>query len=185
MVDEQRRTTHIPGRAMREINIPNHSPDYRAPPVRPTRHRHQHDVIDTPERDRDHQEERPSYVQTQTQIDRYERRKSIDEKQAEACRRYYTDAYKAGVVSRASTLSPDRVDGARGDMSESADAAWGRRTKALAALGTELTSIADHVCIHEGAAEAWAISRREHPRAGIAVFRIAATTLAKHFGIIK
>ena len=156
--------------------------------IRPLSHRYQHDIIFVPERDRDHQQERPARVETQTQIDRLERRKSITEDQAEAGRKYYTDAYYAGVVPRGRVSVGDRVSGSCEDASEEAInrhiAVKDRRAKAIRALG-ELVSIAEWVCVDDYPAESWAIRRREHPRAGIAIARVMLTTLAKHYGLTK
>ena len=159
-------------------------------PIRPTPELHNHHQITTPERDRAHQQERPARVETQTQIDRYERRKvfdrdqpSLNEAMAEACRRYFADAYYSGTVPRASSITSDRVDGSCEAISERHVAATQRRRHAIKALG-ELFSIMEWVCVDDHSAEAWAIKSRQHPMSGITVLRLGSTVLAKHYGLI-
>lgn len=152
--------------------------------IRPTPERHRHDEITVPSQDRDHQHHRPARVETQTQIDRLERRKSIDANQAEAGRRYFSDAYHAGSVPRATISGSERVDRSTESASDRVVAATQRRRLAIRALG-ELVGIVEWVCVDDHAPQAWAIRRREHPMAGIAVTRVALTALAKHYGIIR
>ena len=154
-------------------------------PIRSTRFRHQHDEITTPEKDRNHQDERPQRVETQTQIDRLERRKSIEETQAEPARRYFADAYYSGTVPSASRGALDRVDGTCEAFSERHVAASQRRANAIRALGCDLTQVVEWVCVDDYSPQTWAIKRREHPMAGIAVFRVAMTALAKHYGLVR
>lgn len=154
-------------------------------PIRPTAHRHQHDEISIPERDRDHQNDRPARIETQTQIDRYHRRKSITEDQAEAGRRYFVDAYYSGRIPISHALVGERVDRAVETVSDRYVAAYQRRKHAMRALGGGLIEIAEWVCCEDMAAESYAIRRREHPRAGIAILRLALETLAQHYGLVN
>lgn len=152
-------------------------------PIRPTQELHRHHDISIPEKDRNHTEERPARVETQTFIDRYERRKSIDEEQAEAARRYFSDAYFSGRVPMGHSLIGERVDRSIETVSDRYVAAYQRRKHALRALGEGLTPICDWVCVEDRSAEAWSVSRKEHPRFGITLLRLALTVLVKHYGI--
>lgn len=153
------------------------------PAIRPTKERARHDQITTPEKDRDHQHERPARVETQTQIDRYERRKSIDPDQAEAARRYFADAYYGGAVPRLGVVGIERVDKSPEALSERYVAAVQRRKHAVRALGVGLVSIVEWVAVDDHSAEAWSIKRGEHPRFGITLLRLALGVLVKHYGI--
>lgn len=152
-------------------------------PIRPTQELHRHHEISIPEKDRNHTKERPARVVTQTHIDRYERRKSIDEDQAEAGRRYFTDAYYSGHVPMVCSLIGERVDRSVETVSDRYVAAYQRRKHARIALGEGLTAICDWVCVEDRSAEAWSVSRKEHPRFGITLLRLALTVLVKHYGI--
>jgi hypothetical protein len=152
--------------------------------IRPTSERFRHDEITVPQQDRDHQHHRPARVETQTQIDRLERRKSISPEQAEAGRRYFADAYHAGTVPRAAVSGSERVDRSPESVSDCYVAATQRRRHAIKALG-DLVSVVEWVCVDDLSANTWAMRRGEFPGAGIAVLRIALTTLAKHYGIIR
>lgn len=154
-------------------------------PVRPTPERHRHDAITIPERDRENQRERPARVETQTKIDRYENSKNITPEHAAAARRYFEDAYRAGMVPAPSQVRYDRVDGARSDVSDTAAAAAGRRANAIRALGDALVPITEFVVIEDLPAGQWASAHGEQPAAGIAILRLALTALARHYGIIK
>jgi hypothetical protein len=155
-----------------------------APPLRPTPERHRHDAITVPERDREHQQDRPARVETQTKIDRYEHSKNITSDQATAARRYFADAYRAGMVPAPSQVRYDRVDGARAETSDTAASAAGRRDNAIRALGG-LVAIVEFVVIEDLTAGQWAKAHGEHPAAGIAILRLGLTALAKHYGIAK
>lgn len=154
-----------------------------AQPLRPTPERHRHDEITIPEIDRENQAPRPGRIETQTQIDRYERRKSIDEAQAEAARRYFADAYYAGAVPSTVACLGERVDRSPEAFSERHIAARQRRAHAIRALGMGLGGIVEWVCVDDHSAEAWAVKRKEHPRFGITLLRLALSVLVKHYGI--
>lgn len=149
-------------------------------PIRPTPERHRHDEITEPPIDRDNPKGRPARVETQTQIDRYERRKSISPEHAEAARVYFRDAYYAGRISPVSSLIGERLDRSAEAFSDRYVAAYARRGHALRALGP-LSKIADHVIIEDHSAEAYAIKRSEHPRFGIVLLREALEALHKHY----
>lgn len=123
---------------------------------------------------------------TQTHLDRYEVRGSIDQYQAEAGRIYYRHAYYAGAVPSPAQSGAERVDGnpTTGGLVRGLSAKESR-DRAILVLGSELFRIVEAVCVEDRAAEAWAIEKKEHPRAGIAILRIALTTLAKHYGLIR
>jgi hypothetical protein len=53
----------------------------------------------------------------------------------------------------------------------------------LASLDTDFVSIIDHVCVHDYAAESWAITRQLHPRKGIDKLRESLDRLCKYYGI--
>ena len=154
-----------------------------AAPLRPTPERHRHDEITIPDIDRENQTPRPGRIETQTQIDRYERRKSISEEQAEAGRRYFADAYYAGAVGRTGSCASERVDRSPEAFSERYVAARQRRAHAIRALGLGLVPIVEFVAVDDHSAEAWAVKRKEHPRFGITLLRLALSVLVKHYGI--
>lgn len=168
----------------------------QAEAIRPTRERHQHDIIAIPERDRENQIERPARVETYSQIDRYERRQAlcrgVDEQAkarntllAEAGRRYFEDAYVAGSVPRPKAWVLDRVDNAgSGDFSQRRITAISNRRQALEALGVGLTPIAEWVCVDDLSAESWAMKKGQLASSGITVLRISLTVLAKHYGLL-
>lgn len=152
-------------------------------PIRPTPELHRHHEITTPERDRDNQHERPARVETQTQLDRYFRRKSISEDMHEAGCRYFADAYYSGAVPHGAGSYGERLDRSAEAFSERFVAATQRRRHAIRALGLGLVPIVEFVCVDDHAAEGWAIRRKEHPRAGIALLRLALEVLVKHYGL--
>ncbi len=152
--------------------------------TRPTSERFQHDEITIPSQDRDHQHHRPARVETQTQIDRLERRKNITPELAEAGRRYFGDAYYAGTVPRAAASGSERVDRSPESLSERYVAATQRRRHAIRALG-DLVGVVEWVCVDDLSPYSWALKQGEFPGAGIAVLRIALLTLAKHYGIAR
>lgn len=152
--------------------------------IRPTRERATHDEITIPQQDRDHQHHRPARVETQTQLDRLERRKSISPELAEAGRRYFQDAYYAGTVPRAATSGSERVDRSPEALSDRYVAASQRRRHAIKALG-DLVGVVEWVCVDDLSPYSWAMKQGEFPGAGIAVLRIGLLTLAKHYGIVK
>jgi hypothetical protein len=152
--------------------------------IRPTQERFTHDEITIPSQDRDHQHHRPARVETQTQIDRLERRKNITPEQAEAGRRYFQDAYYAGTVPRASVSGSERVDRSVETVSDRYVASTQRRRHAIKALG-DLVPVVEWVCVDDLSPYSWALKQGEFPGAGIAVLRIALLTLAKHYGIVR
>ena len=168
---------HLPGVATLELNIPNPAP------IRPTAELARHHLVVVPERDREHQVERPARVEDQTQLDRLERRKSISEEMADAGRRYFSDAYYSGTIAK-SGGGLERVDRSPEAFSERYVAAIQRRRHAIRALG-ELYFVTEWVCVDDHSAQTYAIRRGEHPMAGIELLRVALTQLAKHYGILK
>lgn len=166
--------------------------------VRPTPERHRHDIITIPERDAEHWEERPARIETQTQLDRYERRGLLcpgsDEdsrKQnrmlATAGRRYFEQAFKAGrVPSFCKPFAAERVDSSlHTEHSDTQLAAMHGRKLAQQALGTGLVPIADWVCINDYGADAWAVKKGQRSTSGITVLRLALTVLANHYGLVN
>lgn len=139
--------------------------------VRPTPELHRHHEITTPERDRDNNYDRPSRIETQTQLDRYLRRKSITEDMHESGCRYFADAYYSGAVPHGSSCVGERLDRSPEAFSDRFVAATQRRRHAIRALGLGLVPITEWVCCDDRAAEGYAIRRREHPRAGPAYCR--------------
>lgn len=154
-----------------------------ATPIRPTPELHRHHEITTPERDNVNQHDRPARVETQTQLDRYLRRKSISEEMHEAGSRYFADAYYSGAIPHGSSCVGERLDRSAETFSERYVAATERRRNAIRALGLGLVPITEWVCCDDHAAEGYAIRRREHPRAGIAILRLALEALVKHYGL--
>ena len=121
-------------------------------------------------------DDRPEHIKEQNAI------------RAEACRRYYADAYYSGTVPRSKCSAGERVSGGIEDQSEEAIARHiavkTKRANAIRALG-ELVAIAEWVCVDDYSPAAFASRRGEHPMAGIALFRVAAAQLAKHYGLMK
>lgn len=154
-----------------------------ATPIRPTRELHRHHQVTEPPIDRENPNPRPARVETQTQIDRYAKRKSIDENQAEAARIYFRDAYYAGRISPVSSLIGERLDRSAESFSDRYVAAYARRGNALRALGEGLQPIVDWVVVEDHSAEAWSVKRREHPRFGITLLRLGLDVLVKHYGL--
>ena len=152
--------------------------------IRPTQERFTHDEITIPSQDRDHQHHRPARVETQTQIDRCEKRKNISAEQAEAGRRYFADAYYSGTVPRTAVSGSERVDRSPESLSDRYVAATQRRRHAIKALG-DLVGVVEWVCVDDLSPTSWALKHGEFPGAGIAVFRIALTTPSKHYGIVR
>lgn len=144
-----------------------------------------HHKLRIEERDPQNPGKKRARVETQTHLDRYLKRESITVEQGEAGRIYFLSAYYSGAIPRPAAGNQDRVDGARFATQEAPVSARQKRTKAIAALGRELFGIAEAVIVDDRAAEAWAIEHGEHPRAGIAVLRVALTTLARHYGLIR
>lgn len=163
--------------------------------IRPTKERHRHDEITIPEKDKTNQHDRPARVETQSQIDRYERRqllKSGDDEQskrlnailAEAGHRYFTDAYYAGSVPRPLALSAERVDRSAESLSDRHMAAVFRRNQAIRALDQTFVQILEWVCVEDHSAQSWAMKHGHFADAGIVILRLALLALARHYGLL-
>lgn len=145
-----------------------------------------HHRIRIEDRDPQNPGKKRARVETQTHLDRYFVRGSIDHYQAEAGRIYYRHAYYAGACPKPVQSGNERVD--RGFAAGSplqGLSARESRDRAIIALGPELVRIAEAVVVDDRSAEAFAIEKKEHPRAGIALLRVALTTLARHYGLIR
>jgi hypothetical protein len=156
--------------------------------LRPTPERHRHDAIDVPPVDRENTVARPSYVKSQTTLDRYKNRKTLTEDQLAAAFRWHGLAVRSSRFPRCVMSWAGPVNGSGDDLHDAQVSAGIQRDngiKFLSGLDTDLTSIVDHVCVHDYAAESWAITRRLHPMKGIAKLREALTYLAKHYGITR
>jgi hypothetical protein len=156
--------------------------------VRPTKERHRHDIVAVPDINRQNQIPRPARIETQTVLDRYARRKTLDENQIAAGTKY-TSHYILSRRHGCKLMSfQGRVSGGKSDASDMAVAAGIARDKAMAFLdgvGRDFRSITEWVCCDDRAAEAWAVTAGLHPMRGIKTLRQALDALAKHYGIAR
>jgi len=154
--------------------------------VRPTFERLQHDVVIVPAKDRDNQVARPARIETQTQLDRYKARDTLDEDQLAAGYRWsahYQLCHRHGVKLMSWT---GRVSGGDNDLADKAIAAGIARDKALwflAGVDTDYPSIVDHVCAFDYSAESWAHKRGLPNTKGMLLLRKALWALLPHYGI--
>lgn len=154
--------------------------------LRPLPHRLQHDVIVVPERDREHQHERPARVETQTILDRYRRRKTLDDDQLTAAYRWHSYAMASGRFPKQTMSFLGPISGSSSDTLDRQVAAGIQRDKAItymASIDPSYPLLLDYVCVNDLAAEGWAVSRKMHPMRGIKTLRVALDCLAKFFGI--
>lgn len=162
--------------------------DEGRPALRPTRERLRHDAIDIPAIDRENQIARPARVETQTMLDRYKRRKTLTEDQLAAAYRWHSYAARSKRFPKATMSWQGPVNGSSDDLQDGQVSAGIQRDngiKFLNSLDTDLTSIVDHVCVHDFAAESWAITRKLHPMKGIKTLRLALDRLCKHYGLTR
>lgn len=166
------------------------------PAIRPTRERSRHDAIDVPPTDRTNPTARPARVETQTTLDRYKRRKTLTEDQLAAAYRWFGLAARSKRFPKATMSWTGPINGSwtgpivsEDDTLQDGQAAAAIQRDAgitfLNSLDTDLTSIVDHVCVDDYAAESWAIKRNLHPMKGIKTLRLALDRLCKHYGITR
>lgn len=156
--------------------------------LRPTPQRHRHDAIEVPPTDRTNPTARPARVETQTTLDRYKRRKTLTEDQLAAAYRWHAYAARSKRFPKSTMSWTGPVNGISDDLHEAQVSAGILRDKGITylnSLDTDLTSIVDHVCVHDYAAESWAIKRNLHPMKGIKTLRLALDRLCKHYGITR
>jgi hypothetical protein len=156
--------------------------------LRPTPERHRHDAIDVPPVDRENTIARPSYVKSQTTLDRYKGRKTLTEDQLAAAYRWHGYAVRSSRFPRCVMSWAGPVNGSGNDLHDSQVAAGIARDngiKYLSSLDLDMVSIVDHVCVHDFPAEGWAVTRRLRPMKGIEKLRESLTYLAKHYGITR
>lgn len=158
------------------------------PAIRPTRERLRHDAIEVPPTDRTNPTARPARVETQTTLDRYKRRKTLTEDQLTAAYRWFGLAARSKRFPKATMSWTGPVNGCGDDLQDAQVSAGIQRDQGITflnSLDTDMTSIVDHVCVHDYAAESWAITRRLHPMKGIKLLRLALDRLCKHYGITR
>ena len=158
------------------------------PALRPTPQRHRHDAIEVPPVDRTNPTARPARVETQTTLDRYKRRKTLTEDQLTAAYRWFGLAARSKRFPKATMSWTGPVNGSGDDLHDAQVSAGIQRDQGITflnSLDTDMTSIVDHVCVHDYAAESWAITRRLHPMKGIKLLRLALDRLCKHYGITR
>lgn len=156
--------------------------------VRPTPERIAKGGVIVPKTDRTHQAARPARVETQTMLDRYRKRKTMDEALIDACERWAAIAHMTGRFPALSSNLQPRVCGAVSWLQDSQVAAGIQRDQAvrhLADWNTLHPLVMDHVCVEDGSAEGWAKRMGLKPWQGIEVLRVAAERTARYFGIIK
>lgn len=156
--------------------------------IRPTHERLRHDRIDIPETDRANPISRPARVETQTILDRYNSRRTLDEDQLAAAYRWHGYAMRSKRFPKATMSWQGPVNGSGDDLHDAQVSAGIQRDNGITflnSLDTDLTSIVDHVCVHDYAAESWAITHRLHPMKGIKLLRLALDRLCKHYGITR
>ena len=162
--------------------------DEGRPAIRPTPERLRHDAIEVPLVDRTNQIARPARVETQSTLDRYKRRKTLDEDQLAAAMKYHAHFILSRRHGVKSMSFDGRVSGGRSDASDMALAAGISRDKAMSfldAVNRDYRSVAEWVCVDDLAAEAWAIRHGLKPWNGIVFLRSALDALATHYGIKK
>lgn len=162
--------------------------DEGRPAIRPTPERLRHDAIEVPPVDRTNQIARPARVETQSTLDRYKRRKTLTEDQLAAGYRWHALAARSKRFPKATMSWAGPVNGSGDDLQDAQVSAGIQRDNGITflnSLDTDLTSIMDHVCVHDFAAESWAIKRNLHPMKGIKTLRIALDRLCKHYGITR
>lgn len=158
------------------------------PALRPTPQRHRHDAIEVPPVDRTNPTARPARVETQTTLDRYKRRKTLTEDQLTAAYRWFALAARSKRFPKSTMSWSGPVNGSGDDLHDAQVSAGIQRDNGITflnSLDTDLTSIVDHVCVHDYAAESWAITRGLHPMKGIKTLRLALDRLCKHYGITR
>ena len=158
------------------------------PAIRPTRERLRHDAIEVPPTDRTNPTARPARVESQTTLDRYKRRKTLTEDQLTAAYRWFGLAARSKRFPKATMSWTGPVNGCGDDLQDAQVSAGIQRDQGITflnSLDTDMTSIVDHVCVHDYAAESWAITRRLHPMKGIKLLRLALDRLCKHYGITR
>lgn len=156
--------------------------------LRPTPHRHRHDAIEVPPTDRANPIARPARVETQTTLDRYARRKTLTTDQLAAAYRWHSLAARSKRFPRCTMSWSGPVNGVSDDLHDAQVSAGIQRDQGITflnSLDTDLTSIVDHVCVHDYAAESWAIKMGLHPMKGIKTLRLALDRLCKHYGITR
>jgi hypothetical protein len=156
--------------------------------IRPTPQRHRHDAIEVPAVDRSNPTARPARVETQTTIDRYKRRKTLTEDQLSAAYRWHALAERSSRFPKSTMSWQGTVNGSSEDLHDAQVSAGIQRDAGITYLNrldTDFTSIVDHVCVHDFAAESWAIRRDLHPMRGIKTLRLALDRLCKHYGITR
>lgn len=158
------------------------------PAIRPTPERLRHDAIEVPPVDRTNQIARPARVETQSTLDRYKRRRVLTDDQLAAGYRWHSLAARSKRFPKATMSWAGPVNGSGDDLQDAQVSAGIQRDNGITflnSLDTDLTSIVDHVCVHDYAAESWAITRGIHPMRGIKTLRIALDRLCKHYGITR
>lgn len=154
--------------------------------IRPTQERFRHDVVFVPERDREHQEDRPARIETQTMLDRYRRRKTLEEHQLAAGEKFAEHTARSGRFPKLAMAWAKPVNGVTKSFHDEQVAAGISRDRAIQHLARSDLSypfVVEHVCVAGLAAESWAIRNNLHPMKGIKTLRLALDSLAKHYGI--
>lgn len=156
--------------------------------IRPTPERLRHDAIEVPGTDRTNPIARPARVETQTTLDRYKRRKTLTDDQLAAAYRWHALAARSKRFPKATMSWSGPVNGVSDDLQDAQVSAGIQRDNGITflnSLDTDFTAIVDHVCVHDHAAESWAIKMGLHPMKGIKTLRLALDRLCKHYGITR
>ena len=157
--------------------------------LRPTPERHRHDAIDVPPVDRVNAVARPARVDTQTMLDRYKSRKTLDEDQLAAGYRWHGYAMRSKRFPKSTMSWSGPINGSNELMADAQVSAGIQRDNGIAHLaafpkhGRLMVSIVEHVCVDDGYAEAWSIRNDFHPMKGIKLLRKALDLMAVYYGI--
>ena len=159
------------------------------PAQRPTPQRHRHDAIEVPPVDRENAVARPAFVKTQMTLDTYKSRKTLTEDQLAAAFRWHAIAYRAARMPSVTMSWTPPINGANDLMSESKAGAGIQRDNGIKHLsafpkwGPLMVSIVEHVCVNDGYAEGWSVSKSLHPMKGIKLLRKALDIMGVYYGI--
>ena len=119
-------------------------------------------------------------IRTQTMLDRYWQRRQIDARQYHAGRRLYRQWRGAGGEPRLIANYAQTIPGGP-DVSEQAAQVRVTFTRAVRAVGKQLSAVVIHVCLMDGSAADWAYGKLLPKPDGIARLRAGLDALADHY----
>ena len=120
-------------------------------------------------------------IHTQTMLDRYLNRRQIDARQFNAGRRVYRQWRASGGEPR--VVANFFGTGGGGEMTDDQAELRVAFTRAIRGIGAQLSGVVVHVCLIDGSAAEWAISRMLPRSDGIARLRAGLDALADHYGL--